>query len=144
MPNAQNGDKVKVHYTGTLENGEQFDSSRGGEPLEFELGAGMMIPGFEKGVLGMEQGESKKITLAPEEAYGPYNSDYVIKVERTKLPPDLNPEIGMYMEMQTPSGEPVTVKVIDMDEGSITLDANAPLAGKTLTFDIELVGLLKK
>jgi len=144
MPNAQIGDKVKVHYTGRLENGEQFDSSVDKEPLEFELGAGQMIPGFEKGVVGMEHGEKKTIVLPPEEAYGPYNEEYAIKVERTKLPPDINPELGMYMEMQTPNGEPVTVKVIDMDDTTITLDANAPLAGKTLTFDIELVGLLKK
>lgn len=144
MPNAQNGDRVKVHYTGTLDNGEQFDTSVGKDPLEFTLGEGMMIPGFEKGVLGMEQGEKKQIVLPPEQAYGPYNDDYVLRVEKDKLPPDINAELNMYMEMQTPDGNPITVKVIGIDEDTITLDANAPLAGKTLTFDIELVGLLKQ
>ncbi|GAB5465413.1 MAG: peptidylprolyl isomerase [Candidatus Kapaibacteriales bacterium] len=144
MATAKNGDKVKVHYTGTFEDGEQFDSSIGKEPLEFELGAGMMIPGFEKGVVGMEQGEKKKLVLPPEEAYGLYNEEYVVKVGRDKLPPDLNPELNMYMEMQMPNGDPVTVMVIAMDDETLTLDANAPLAGKTLTFEIELLGILKK
>lgn len=139
MSPAQEGDTVKVHYTGTLEDGSEFDSSRGREPLEFTLGAGQMIPGFEEAVLGMDVGDSKTQDIPVDEAYGPRRDDLVFEVEREQLPDDLEPEVGEILMMQHPSGQQAQVQVKELGDASITLDGNHPLAGKDLTFDIELV-----
>jgi peptidylprolyl isomerase len=135
----ENGQKVKIHYTGTLDDGSQFDSSVGRDPLEFEIGAGMVIPGFEKGVKEMAVGEKKTIHIPADEAYGERREDMIIQFERSQLPEDLKPEVGMGLQMQGPQGQPVPVTVTAVDEESITIDANHQLAGKNLNFELELV-----
>ena len=136
---ANDGNTVKVHYTGTLEDGTTFDTSVGREPLEFTLGAGKMIPGFEKAVYGLAVGESKTVTILAEEAYGPYRTDLVTVVEREQLPTGLEPEVGQQLQAQQTDGSTARVLVTDVSETTITLDANHSLAGKDLTFEIKLV-----
>ena len=136
---ANDGDTVKVHYTGTLEDGTVFDTSRGREPLEFTLGEGTIIPGFEETVKGMQVGQTKTVTIPAEEAYGPHRDELVMVIERDKLPEGLNPAIGQQLEMQQADGGTAVVVVTDVSETTITIDANHPLAGKDLTFEIELV-----
>lgn len=135
----ENGQMVKIHYTGTLDDGNRFDSSEGREPLEFEMGAGMVIPGFESGVRDMAVGEKKNIHIPVAEAYGEHREDMVMDFERSQLPEDLKPEVGMGLQMQGPQGQPVPVQVIAVDETTITIDANHPLAGQNLNFELELV-----
>ena len=135
------GDTVQVHYTGTLEDGTVFDTSVGREPLEFTLGAGQMIPGFEQGVLGMKLGESKTVTIPPEQAYGPYYEDQVWIVDRAELPPGLEPEVGQQLQAGDAQGQSIIVTVTDVSETTITVDANHRLAGKTLIFEIQLVSI---
>lgn len=137
----ENGQKVKIHYTGTLDDGNQFDSSAGREPLEFEMGAGMVIPGFEKGVADMSVGEKKTINIPAAEAYGEKREELVMTFERSQLPPDLEPEIGMMLQMQGPEGQPVPVTVKGVEEESIIIDANHQLAGQNLNFELELVSV---
>lgn len=139
MGQAQEGDTVKVHYTGKLDNGMVFDSSQNREPLEFKIGAGQVIPGFEKGIIGMEVGQSKTVKLAPEEAYGPQREELIAEVKRNDIPENINPSVGQRLSLRQPDGNTVNVTVSDVNEESITLDANHSLAGKTLIFDIELV-----
>ena len=139
---ANDGDTVKVHYTGKLEDGTVFDSSLEREPLEFTMGGGMMIPGFEEAVRGMSVGQSKTVTLPPEEAYGPYRDEMVLVIEREQLPPELNPAVGQQLQMQQ-HGRVVIVLVTDVSEATITVDANHPLAGKDLTFEIEVVEIIE-
>ena len=136
---ASDGDTVRVHYTGTLEDGTTFDTSVGREPLEFTLGEGKMIPGFEKAVYGLTVGKSKTVTIPAEEAYGPHRDDLVIVVEREQLPADLDPKVDQQLQMQQTDGRTAVVIVTDVSETTITIDANHPLAGKDLTFEIELV-----
>ena len=136
---ASDGDTVRVHYTGTLEDGTTFGTSTGNEPLEVTLGAGQLIPGFEKAVYGLKVGESKTVTIPAEEAYGPHRDDLVIVVEREQLPADLDPKVDQQLQMQQPDGRTAVVIVTDVSETTITVDANHPLAGKDLTFEIELV-----
>ena len=136
---ASDGNTVKVHYTGTLEDGTTFDTSVGREPLEFTLGAGKMIPGFEKAVYGLAIGESKTVTILAEEAYGPYRTDLVTIVEREQLPTGLEPEVGQQLQAQQTDGSTAMVIVTDVSETTITIDANHFLAGKDLTFEIKLV-----
>ncbi len=133
------GDTVKVHYTGRLEGGEIFDTSREREPLEFTTGQGAMIPGFENGVLGMTPGESKTITIPAAEAYGPHRPDLVASFNRAQFPAGLEPEVGQQLQLNGQDGRQFVVQVIAVDETSVKLDANHPLAGKDLTFDLELV-----
>jgi peptidylprolyl isomerase len=135
----ENGQKVKIHYTGTLDNGEQFDSSAGRDPLEFEMGAGMVIPGFEAGVKDMTVGDKKSIQISAADAYGERREDMVMEFERSRLPEDLKPEVGMQLQMQGPQGQPVPVKVTEVAEAAITIDANHPLAGQNLNFELELI-----
>jgi peptidylprolyl isomerase len=137
---AKSGDTVQIHYTGTLDSGEQFDSSVGGEPLEFVLGGGQVITGFDKGVAGMNIGEKKTVRIPPDEAYGEYDDALVLQMNREELPA-LNYELGTELVMQQPSGRSIPVIVIDANEIAVVLDANHPLAGEALTFELELVAI---
>ena len=139
---AENGDVVQVHYTGKLADGTVFDSSVGLEPLEFTLGAGQMIPGFEQAVLGMKVGESKTVTIPVNEAYGPRLDDLIAEVPREKLPSDLTPEVGQQLGMNQPDGGVTIVTITGVSDNTVTIDANHPLVGKDLTFEIELVKIL--
>lgn len=139
MAKAKNGDKVKVHYTGKLTTGEQFDSSIGRQPLAFTVGAGQMIKGFDSAIPGMEVGEKKTINIAPEDAYGKVNEDAIIEFPKSNIPDTLEIQEGMQLQLQSASGHPVPVVVKEIRENSVILDANHHLAGKELIFDIELV-----
>lgn len=141
MVQAKAGDTVKIHYTGRLEDGTVFDSSVNREPLEFTLDAGQVIPGFEQAVVGMTPGESKTEKIPMEQAYGPYRSEMVIQVSRQVMPPDLQPEVGQQLQLQQPTGQIIPVMVTEVSEATVTLDANHPLAGEDLTFDIQLVDI---
>ena len=139
MAEAKQGDKVRVHYTGKLDDGTVFDSSEGREPLEFVVGGGQIIQGFDSGVRGMTTGESKTVRIPSGEAYGPHQDEMVITVGRDEFPPDVTPGVGDQFQMQSETGQIVMVTVTDVDDENVTLDANHPLAGKDLTFDIQLV-----
>ncbi len=139
MSQAKKGDKVKVHYTGKLRDGSVFDSSVNKEPLEFELGAGMMIAGFDAAVTGMSVGDKKVADIPASEAYGEKNNDLIVEVPKTQLPPDLTPQIGQQLGMQQPNGQSIPVVVTKIEDETIELDANHPLAGKDLIFEIELM-----
>jgi peptidylprolyl isomerase len=139
MSQAKTGDTVKIHYTGTLEDGTEFDSSAGREPLEFEMGSGQVIPGFDTAVDGMTIGDSKTVTIPPGEAYGDRHDQLVQQVPKSALPDDMKPEVGMQLQSQSPEGQIMNLVVVEVEEESITVDANHPLAGKALTFAIELV-----
>jgi peptidylprolyl isomerase len=137
----ENGQKVKIHYTGTLDDGKQFDSSAGRDPLEFEMGAGMVIPGFEKGVADMAVGEKKTINIPAAEAYGEKREELVMSFDRAQLPEDMEPEVGMMLQMQGPEGQPVPVTITEVEEAAIIIDANHQLAGQNLNFELELVAV---
>ena len=139
MAQAKAGDKVKVHYTGKLDDGTVFDSSAGRDPLEFTVGAGQMIAGFDAGVNGMSEGETKTVKIPSEEAYGQHRDEMVLKVGRDELPPDMQVEAGDQLQMQHQNGQIVIVTVTEVTDQNVTLDGNHPLAGKDLTFDIQLV-----
>lgn len=141
MAQAQNGDTVKIHYTGKLEDGTVFDSSLGREPLEFKLGGGQVIEGFEQMVLGMSPGEKKTQTIDVDHAYGPRMEEMVVQVNKSDLPPDLEPEAGQELYVQQPDGYSMPVMIVDVDDNSITIDANHPLAGENLQFEIELMSI---
>jgi len=139
MATAKQGNSVKVHYHGTLSDGTVFDSTYEESPMDFTLGEGEIIPGFEEAVDGMDEGEKKSITVEPERAYGEYNDQGVVQVPRENLPEDIQPEEGMMLQLNTPEDQVVYVTVTEIDDQNVTLDANHPLAGKTLNFDIELI-----
>ena len=139
MSQAKSGDTVKIHYTGTLEDGTEFDSSAGRDPLEFALGGGQVIAGFDSAVDGMSVGDSKTVTIPPGEAYGDRHDQLVQQVPKSALPDDMKPEVGMQLQSQSPEGQIMNLVVVEVEEESITVDANHPLAGKALTFAIELV-----
>ncbi len=139
MIEARKGDNVKVNYTGKLEDGTVFDSSEGGEPLDFSIGSGQVIEGFDEAVTGMKVGDKKTVQIPVDKAYGERNDEMVIQAPIEQVPPDLNPELGMRLEMGGANGEVLRVVVTEITETHITLDANPPLAGKDLTFDLELV-----
>ena len=138
---AKNGDKVKVHYTGTLENGETFDSSDGRDPLEFELGAGMVIKGFDEGILGMSMDEEKHIKINSKEAYGDHDPTLQSDIPREGLPKDQEPKEGMQVMVTLPSGHQQPAVIAKVTADNITLDLNHPLAGKNLNFKVKLVGI---
>jgi len=138
----KNGDTIRVHYHGKLVSGETFDSSAGRDPLEFKVGAGSVIPGFDAGVLEMNVGDKKTIHIPFAEAYGAKREDMVLQVPRTQVPPDLNPEIGGQLHMTSQSGQIFPVTVVGINDEFISLDANHQLAGKDLIFDLELVEIL--
>ncbi|HPI54177.1 MAG TPA: FKBP-type peptidyl-prolyl cis-trans isomerase [Chitinophagaceae bacterium] len=141
MAQVKSGDTIKVHYTGTLtEDGSKFDSSEGRPPLEFEVGQQMVIHGFDQGVIGMSLGEKKTINIPCLEAYGPMNEQMIFEFERNQLPEELGePEVGMQLHMMNQEGEGLPVEIIELRESTIVLNGNHPLAGKDLTFEIELV-----
>lgn len=139
MSTAKEGDTVHVHYTGSLEDGAVFDSSAGRDPLSFTIGSGQVIPGFEEAVIGMALNDKKNVTIPVDQAYGPRNDELVLTVPRDQVPPDIAPEVGMKLQMQGPNDTPVVVEVTEVAEEHIKMDANPPLAGKDLIFDIELV-----
>ena len=141
MAQAETGDTVKVHYTGKLKDGTVFDSSEGREPLSFTLGQEQVIPGFEKAVKGLEPGESTQTTIPPSEGYGDRRDDLVIQVQRDQVPEGLDMEVGQQLQLTLEDGRQVPVTVTGLSEDAVKLDANHPLAGKTLVFDIELVGV---
>ncbi len=139
MAEVSAGDTVKVHYTGKLEDGTVFDSSREREPLEFTIGEGQIIPGFEDAVTGMEEGEEKTVDISPDQAYGPRHDDAVVEMDRSQLPEEVDPEIGMQLQLQGQDGRAFPARITEIGDEILTLDANHPLAGETLTFDIEVV-----
>ncbi len=142
MTSVKAGDTVRVHYTGTLDNGEVFDSSRDRDPLEFKVGGGMVIPGFDKAVLGLKAGESTTVKLPPEEAYGEVRKELIMPMQKSQVPEDIVPEVGMQVMLQAQNGQQVPATITEINENTIILDANAPLAGKTLNFDIEVVEII--
>ena len=139
MAQAKNGNKVKVHYTGKLADGGVFDSSKQGDALQFVLGEGQLIPGFEKAVVGMNVGEEKTFTIPAREAYGDHKTDLVFTVDRSSLPSHINPAIGQRFQIKQKDGSATAVMVSAVSDANVTFDANHPLAGKDLTFDIQIV-----
>ncbi len=138
---AKENDKVKVHYKGTLSNGEVFDSSEGRDPLEFTLGSGQIIPGFENGIIGMQVEESKTINIPAAEAYGETKEELKQEVQKAQLPPEIKPEVGLQLMSRAPDGREIPLVVAEVREDSIILDSNHPLAGKDLTFEVTLVSI---
>ena len=143
MTQAKEGDTVNVHYTGKFDDGEIFDSSKERDPLKFTIGEGRVIPGFENAVIGMSAGESKVIRIPNEEAYGPHVEELCFSVEKEKFPDNFKPQVGQYLEVRRDDGQIMTVMVAEISEQVVTLDANHPMAGKDLNFDIELVEIIK-
>ncbi len=139
MTGAQNGNTVKVHYTGKLKNGEIFDSSENREPLEFTIGQGQMIPGFEAAVIGMKPGETKAAEKIPADQAYAYHEELVVEVNRDQLPQNISPEVGQRLQAQQPDGQVMFLTVTAITDESVTLDGNHPLAGQDLYFDLEMV-----
>jgi peptidylprolyl isomerase len=139
MSKAKKGDKVKVHYKGTLKTGEQFDSSVGRDPLAFTVGAGQMIKGFDDAIPGMAVGDKKTINIAPSDAYGEKNKEAIIEFPKANIPPEMKLEPGMKLQLQNQAGQAIPVVVTEVKDDVVILDANHELAGKELVFDIELV-----
>lgn len=142
MTKVKANDTVKVHYTGKLTNGQIFDSSLEREPLQIELGKGMLIPGFENGLIDMEVNEKKTITIAMNDAYGDVNEAFFQKVPRASLPKDINPEVGLGLVGTNPDGSQQQFRIAKVEEDHVIIDANHPLAGHDLVFDLELVEIL--
>jgi len=141
MEKVESGQFVSVHYTGTLQNGEVFDTSEGRHPLEVEIGAEQIIAGFEKALMGMSLNEKKVFTLNPEDAYGQRDESLTHSVSRADVPPEINPEVGQAVALATQAGQQVPAMITEVDAEKVVLDMNHPLAGETLTFDIEVVGI---
>ena len=142
MTQAKQGDTVNIHYTGKLEDGTVFDTSRSRHPLQFTIGKGQVIAGFEQAVIGMNLGESRTATVPVEQAYGQRRQDMIVTIQRDQLPPDLNPAVGQRLELTQTDDQTILVTVTDMTDATLTLDANHPLAGKDLTFEIELLKIV--
>ena len=137
------GNNIKVHYTGTLKDGSKFDSSIGREPLGFEVGAGMMIKGFDDAVIGMKKGEKKSVQIIASEAYGEYRDDLLHNVPKNQVPPDLNPQVGQKLAITQENGSQVPVTIKEVTKDKIVIDANHELAGKDLNFEIEIIEVKK-
>ncbi len=144
MQQVKDGDTVKVHYHGKLRSGETFDSSEGREPLEFTVGSGQVIKGFDDGVRGMNVGDKRTVEIASGDAYGAKEDDRVIEFPKTQFPPDMKPEVGMQLMMNDGQGQQLPVVITEVKEETVTLDANHPLAGQDLIFDIELMEVAPK
>ena len=142
MALAKHGDTVNVHYTGRLEDGSTFDTSVEREPLQFTIGRGEMIPGFEQAVVGMSPGELRTVKIPTDEAYGPYRKEMVLVADRGQFPAGFKPEVSQHLQIRREDGVIFFVTVIDVSESSVMLDANHPLAGKDLTFDISLMKIV--
>lgn len=143
MKTVENGLFVSVEYTGTLGNGDVFDSSEGGQPLEIQMGAGHLIPGFESALIGMSLNEKKTFTLEPEEAYGQRSEEHMHTFSRAEVPPEMNPEEGETVMLSTPDGQQIPAHIVEANDEKIVVDMNHPLAGEALTFEIEVVGISK-
>lgn len=141
MAQAQTGDTVRVHYTGRLGEGEVFDSSQGRDPLEFTVGGGQVIAGFDEAVTGMAPGDEKTVVIPAEQAYGPRRDEMTGEVPRAQFPPDIEPQVGQQLQMKQ-AGQDFVVTVTEVSDETVRLDANHPLAGKDLTFDLELVEIV--
>ena len=139
MKEAQVGDLVSVHYTGKLKNGEVFDSSKDRDPLEFTLGNKELLAGFEDGVVGMKPGESKSVTLEPQNAFGNRREDLLLKLPKKEFPQHITPSVGLQLRLSNAEGKEMTVVITEVGEESVTLDGNHPLSGQTVVFDIELL-----
>lgn len=139
MDQARSGDKVKVHFTGKMEDGEIFATSQGHAPLEFQVGDGTVLPGVDRAIEGMKMGQSKTVTLTPDEGFGSPNESLILTVERTQFPEDFEPKEGMELQVPQPDGSVVFFKILKVMSDHVQLDANHPLAGKTLTFELELL-----
>ncbi len=144
MQQVKQGDKIKVHYHGKLTDGTTFDSSEGRSPLEFEVGSGAVIPGFDEGVMGMAVGDKKTINIPAEQAYGPRVQELVMDFPKDRFPEDMVPEVGMMLTMHNGNGQEFPVTIVDVKEDAVTLDANHHLAGQELIFDLELVDIESK
>ena len=142
MSSAQTGDTVRVHYMGTLDDGTIFDSSVDREPLEFVLGEGRVIPGFENAVIGLSVGDSRTTHIPSDDAYGPHHPEMVLSVGRDQFPPDIEPEVDQQLQLRQPDGSAFVVVITDVTEDEVTLDGNHPLAGLALNFDIRLVEIV--
>jgi peptidylprolyl isomerase len=142
MATVKQGDTVKVHYAGKLDDGTLFDTSAGREPLQFTVGGGQVIPGFDNAMLEMAIGDKKEVVIAVEEAYGPHSDELVTAVPRERFPADLELEIGQQLQVGLENGQQAIVMVVDITDEAVTLDANHPLAGQELTFEIELVEIV--
>lgn len=143
MEQVKDGDVVRVHYTGKLTNGKQFDSSKGREPLEFTVGAGQMIKGFDDAMPGMTVSEKKTINILPEDAYGQKDEQAIIEFPKKNIPKDMKLEVGMQLQLRNENGQPFPVTVAEIKDDVIVLDTNHSLAGKELVFDIELIEIIK-
>ena len=143
MEQVKDGDVVRVHYTGKLTNGEQFDSSEGREPLEFTVGAGQMIKGFDDAMPGMTVGEKKTINIAADDAYGQKDENAIIEFPKENIPKDMKLDVGMQLQLRNEQGQPFPVTVAEIKDDVVVLDANHMLAGKELVFDIELMEIVK-
>ena len=141
MEKVENGIFVSVDHKGSLENGEVFDTSHGRQPLEIQLGAGQLIKGFEKELLGMAVNEKKVFTLQPEDAYGHKDENLTQSFPRSDVPPEMNPKVGMTVGLHTPEGQQVPARITHVDDEKLTMDLNHPLAGESLTFEIEVKGI---
>ena len=142
MRQATTGDTVHVHYRGTLDDGSEFDNSAGREPIEVTIGNGQVIPGFENALMGMAEGDTKSVTLAPEDAYGPTNPDLLHVVERDRIPDEVDLAVGAVLQAADANGNEIRLQVVEFSDDNVTLDANHPLAGKALTFELQLVGFV--
>ena len=139
MSQVKANNTVKVHYTGKLADGQVFDTSEGKEPIEFVLGQGRLIPGFEQGLIDMKLNEKKTISIAKEEAYGEVNEQLIQEIERANLPQDMEPKVGMGLVSKSPEGQEMNLMIVEVKDDSVVIDGNHPLAGRDLVFDLEVV-----
>jgi peptidylprolyl isomerase len=141
LEKVENGRYISVDYTGTLGDGQVFDSSQGQQPLEVHMGAGQLIKGFEAQLMGMTLNEKKVFTLAPEDAYGPRNAELMQSIPRSEVPPEMDVQVGMIIGLISPQGHQIPARVVHLDDEKLIADLNHPLAGESLTFEIEVVGI---
>ena len=142
MSKAKKGDKVKAHYTGRLEDGTEFETSKDTEPREFAIGSGFYFSGFEESIIGLEIGDTKKVTLPPEKAYGPWHEELTVRVKKSDIPEEITPVVGEKFKVWRPDGNLMPLTITEVTDHTVTLDANHPLSGKTLIYDIELIDII--